>query len=395
MIIYMKKTSLSCFLITFIMLTGCIPGFKEDPIQERINEMSLEAKIGQMVIAGIEGDVPGENTVTLIQQYHVGGFILFSKNMRNANQSLHLINSLKEINSSNPIPLFVSVDEEGGRVSRLPKEIQKMPSSQSIGNKNNPLLSYQIGMTLAKQLKAFGFNMNFAPVLDINSNPNNPVIGNRSFGNHPKIVKEMGLSVMKGMQEQRMIPVVKHFPGHGNTATDSHVGLPVENHSLPMLQSFELIPFIEAINNNADAVMVAHILLPQIDPEHPSSMSKKIITHLLREDLNFNGVIMSDDMTMGAILKNYDIKEAAITSVLAGTDVLLVCHNFNNVTYVINGIKEAVENGSISEEKINESVYRILKLKEKYNLTDEKVVSINVDEINTMVNRLLNEYNLQ
>jgi beta-N-acetylhexosaminidase len=318
----------------------------------------------------------------------VGGFILFSKNLQNTHQSLQLINSLKEINAPNPIPLFFSVDEEGGRVSRLPKEIKKMPSSQSIGMQNSVQLSYQVGMTLAKQLKAFGFNMNYAPVLDINNNPNNPVIGNRSFGDNPKIVKEMGISIMKGLQDQNIISVVKHFPGHGNTATDSHVGLPVENHSLQMLKSFELLPFIEAINNNADAVMVAHILLPQIDPEHPSSMSKKIITDLLREDLKFKGVVMTDDMTMGAILKNYDITEAAITSILAGTDIILVCHQFKNITSVIHGIKEAVENGVISEERLNESVYRILKLKEKYNLTNKKIESIDVNEINNMVDNL-------
>ncbi|HBI03334.1 MAG TPA: hypothetical protein DDY49_04795, partial [Paenibacillaceae bacterium] len=186
--IHLKKTSLSCFLITFIMLTGCIPGFEMDPIQEKMNAMALDEKIGQMVIAGIEDEAPGENTHTLLKQYHVGGFILFSKNLKNANQTLQLINSLKEINSTNPIPLFISVDEEGGRVSRLPQEIIKMPSSQSIGNKNSVLLSYQVGKTLAKKLKAFGFNMNYAPVLDINSNPKNPVIGNRAFGSTPEIV---------------------------------------------------------------------------------------------------------------------------------------------------------------------------------------------------------------
>ncbi|HBI03335.1 MAG TPA: beta-N-acetylhexosaminidase, partial [Paenibacillaceae bacterium] len=204
----------------------------------------------------------------------------------------------------------------------------------------------------------------------------------------PEIVTDMGISVMKGLQSENMISVIKHFPGHGDTATDSHIGLPVVNHSLERLQNFELLPFAEAIKKDADAVMVAHILLPQIDPTYPSSMSKKIITDLLREDLNFKGVIMSDDMTMGAILKNYDIKEAAIASVQAGTDLLLVCHNFNNVTYVINGIKEAVQNGSISEERINESVYRILKLKDQYNLTDEKIESIDVNELNKLVENL-------
>jgi beta-N-acetylhexosaminidase len=391
-----RKTHLISFVVTFILLSGCIPSNPSppanpvlpDPIKEKIKTMTLDEKIGQMVIAGIEGETPGENTNTLIKQYQIGGIILFSKNLKNANQTVQLINSLKEINSSNPIPLFISVDEEGGRVSRLPYEIKKMPTSQYIGRQNDPQLAYKVGETLGKQLKAFGFNMNFAPVLDINSNPKNPVIGDRSFGNTPDIVKEMGIREMKGMQDQQIIPVVKHFPGHGNTDTDSHIGLPVENHSLEMLHNFELIPFIEAINHNADAIMVAHILLPHIDPEYPSSMSKTIMTDLLRKELHFNGVIMTDDMTMGAILKNYDLKDAAITSIIAGTDIVLVCHQMNNVTYVLNGIKEAVEKGILSEERINESVYRILKLKEKYHLTDEKIDAVDVHALNHLVDLL-------
>ena len=168
--------------------------------------------------------------------------------------------------------------------------------------------------------------MNFAPVLDVNSNPSNPVIGDRAFSSEASIVSSLGVETMRGLQQGKVIPVVKHFPGHGDTAEDSHKGLPSLNHDLARLESLELIPFQEAINNDAEAVMIAHILLPQIDKENPSSMSKVIITDILREKMNFQGLVITDDMTMGAIMKNYEIGEASVKSVLAGTDIVLVCH---------------------------------------------------------------------
>lgn len=365
---------------------------KVDPIEEQIKEMSIEEKIGQMVTAGVEGYTLDENSIKLIEEHHVGGIIIFGKNVENSNQLLSLIDSIKEVNSKNRIPLFISVDEEGGRVSRMPKEIKKLPTNRRIGQMNNKELSYKIGTILAEELNMFGFNMDFAPVLDINSNPKNPVIGDRAFGAELEIVRDLGIETMKGIQSGGIISVIKHFPGHGDTSVDSHIGLPTVEHDIERLNSLELVPFRDAIKDGADTVMVAHILLSKIDPDYPSSLSKTVITGILREKLGFKGVVISDDMTMGAIVENYEIGNAAIKAINAGSDIVLVAHGYDNSLAVIISIKEAVTNGIISEERLNESVYRILSLKQKYNITDDIKDSIDIEGINNSIQEILAEF---
>lgn len=266
---------------------------KIDPIEEQIKNMTLNEKIGQMVMVGLNGYAIDDGARMMIESYYVGGFVLFGHNIESSEQLLNLINSLKKSNSKNKTPLFLSVDEEGGRVSRMPDEFKKLPANKTIAKVNSVEFSYKIGSILAEEVKSFGFNMNFAPVLDINSNPQNPVIGDRSFGSDEKIVSELGIQTMKGIQAGGIIPVIKHFPGHGDTSIDSHVDLPSLDNDMDRLKSFELVPFKGAIQNQADAVMVAHILLNKIDPQNPASMSKIIITDLLRKQLNFNGLIIT------------------------------------------------------------------------------------------------------
>ncbi|QBD85513.1 beta-N-acetylhexosaminidase [Clostridium tetani] len=357
----------------------------DNSMQVKLNSMTLDEKIGQLFIVGFDGYEANKNIESLIKKNHVGGVILFSHNIENAHQLMKLTNSLKSINLHNKTPLFISVDEEGGRVSRMPKELEKLPSNKIIGEINNSNLSYNIGKIISKELTCLGFNMNFAPILDINSNPQNPVIGDRSFGNNIDLVTRLGVKTMEGLREGNIIPVVKHFPGHGDTSVDSHVGLPLINHDMKRLKEFELIPFKEAINNNADVVMISHILLPKIDSSYPATMSKTIIKDVLRNDLKFNGVVITDDMTMSAITKNFDISNAAIKSINAGSDIILICHGYDNEMSTINSIKEAVRNNIITEDKINESVYRILKLKEKYKISNDTVDNIDVDKINSEI----------
>jgi beta-N-acetylhexosaminidase len=301
-----------------------------DAIRERVKEMTLDEKIGQMLIVGFDGYAVNDHIRAMIRNYHVGGIILYSYNVENSSQLLALINTLKRVNSINEIPLFISVDEEGGRVSRMPAELRRLPTNETIGRRNSEDLSYRIGNVIAEELKAFGFNMDFAPVLDINSNPNNPVIGDRSFGSAPEVVSRLGVQTMIGMRSGGVIPVVKHFPGHGDTSIDSHVGLPSVNHDLNRLRNFELIPFEQAIRNGADAVMVAHILLNRIDPAEPASLSGTVITDILRNHLYFSGVVITDDMTMGAIVQNYDLSNAAVKAVNAGSDIVLVSRGYDN-----------------------------------------------------------------
>ncbi|MDF2520170.1 MAG: Beta-N-acetylhexosaminidase [Clostridia bacterium] len=368
------------------------PLSQKDPIEEQIEQMTLDEKLGQMIIAGLTGYEAGEDTRQLIESFHVGGFILYSSNIESSQQLLKLTNSLKELNAGNKVPLFISVDEEGGRVSRIPKEIKNLPKNSEIGKINNKEFSYKVGKLLGEKVRAFGFNMDFAPVLDINSNPKNPVIGDRAFGADERVVSELGVQTMKGMQETGVIPVVKHFPGHGDTAVDSHIGLPFVYNDLKRLKSFELIPFAAAVEAGADMVMAAHIVLPEIDKENPATLSKTIITDILREQMNFDGVVITDDMTMGAISENYELGAAAVKSVEAGSDIIMVAYGYDNALTALTSMKEAVQQGLITEERIDQSVYRILKLKQKYNLKDEEAIQTDIEELNSRIEDVLDTY---
>ena len=364
-----------------------------DPIKDRIKSMTLEEKIGQLLIVGFEGTEINKNIVGFIDELKVGGFILFSRNIEDENQTLKLLNNIKEANSNNDIPLFLSIDEEGGRVSRLPKSFTKLPEAVKLGKKNNKDISYNYGKILGERVKSLGFNVDFAPVLDINSNPNNPVIGNRSFGNTVDLVVDNGIQVMLGIKDTNIISSVKHFPGHGDTSIDSHVNLPTVNKSMEELEKMELIPFIRAIEEDADMIMVAHILYPAIDREYPSTMSEKVIQDLLRDKLNYKGVVVSDDMTMGAIVENYSLEEATLRFIKSGGDIALICHGKDNPKKVIEYIKESVNTGILDEENIDEKVYRILNLKEKYGLEDRVRESGNFEELKMETMELIERIN--
>nr|WP_245353104.1 beta-N-acetylhexosaminidase [Clostridium punense] len=360
-------------------------------ISKEVSKMDLEEKIGQMIFAGVSGTTMDTGAQKLINQLHVGGIIFYKNNFENPTQTVELVNQIKAENSSN-IPLFLGVDQEGGRVTRLPGAITNFPPNKQIGEVNNSEFSYKIGRLLGFELKEFGLNLDFAPVLDINSNPNNPVIGDRSFGNNLEIVSKLGIETMKGIQSQNVIPTIKHFPGHGDTSVDSHLELPIVNKTLKELMKLELIPFKRAIDQGADVVMIAHMLIPELDKNNPASMSKMVITDVLRRQLSFTGVIITDDMTMGAIVEHFDIGKAAVESVKAGSDIILVGHGYDNVDKIQSTLKDAIEKGEIPQQRINESVERIIKLKRKYGINDEKVDSPDINDINQLITDLLNKY---
>jgi beta-N-acetylhexosaminidase len=358
------------------------------PIDKMIDQMTLEEKVGQLLVVGMKGTSFTSDIDNLIRNYHVGGVIIMGENVSTIEKMVQLINDVKKANDPNKNPIFLSVDEEGGRVSRFPPGIPKLPTNAEIGKLNDELLSYHIGTYLAEVLREFGYNMNFAPVLDVNSNPRNPVIGDRSYGSDPNQVAKLGISTMHGIMDNGIIPVVKHFPGHGDTVIDSHKKLPIVETTLERLRNVELVPFQQAIEEGADAVMVAHILYPALDPVFPSSMSKAIITGLLRDEMQFDGIVITDDLAMGAITKNYTVPEAAIQSFVAGSDLLLVVGDYENQIDTFNALITAVENGKITEERLNESVKRILTLKVKYSVSDEVREKVDADKINEMYDKL-------
>jgi beta-N-acetylhexosaminidase len=362
-----------------------------DSVKDLLSTMSIDEKVGQLVVVGVDGTEINEDSRRFIHEYHIGGFIFYKNNIESTQQALLLFNELKRNNEINKVPLWMSVDEEGGRVTRMPDELLKLPTNKDIGIKNDAELSKEIGQILGRELLGFGLNMDFSPVLDIHSNPKNPVIGDRSFGNQSTLVSTLGIATMHGLQSQGVVPVVKHFPGHGDTSVDSHIGLPIVEYDLDTLRKLELIPFQNAINQQADVVMIAHLLIPKVDPEYPASLSKIVISDILRDELGFNGVVITDDMTMGAIGENYELKLASVQSVLAGTNIVLVGHEMEKGVAVIQALTDAVENGKISEDMLNDRVYSILKLKEKYELSNDPSNGPDVQTLNSDIQKILDK----
>lgn len=339
-----------------------------------------------MLLVGIDGTVLDEQAKKMITEDKIGGIILYKDNIKSLKGMISLINSMKKSNTGNPAPLFMSVDQEGGKVSRMPKEYATFPSNGTVGASNDAAAAEKMGKLLAIEVRSAGFNMNFAPVLDINSNPDNPVIGDRSFGNAADQVIQLGIAEMKGIESEGVVPVVKHFPGHGDTSVDSHLDLPIVNKTAGQLADLEWLPFQAAIKEGTDAVMVAHILFPKLDPDKPASLSRTIIGEQLRDEMGYQGIVITDDLTMGAIMKNYDLTTAAVDTVNAGSDILLVAHGYDNEKRVMDSLLQNVKNGKIQETRIDESVYRILALKAKYYLSDEQIPVPDLTDLNKEIN---------
>lgn len=347
--------------------------------------MTLEEKVGQLFIAGFYGTEDGDYVDSLIRDYKVGGLIFFGRNVGTAEELVSLVNDLRAKNGDY-IPMFFSVDQEGGIVERLPDEVSPLEDAYTYGQSGSSEVGYALGQVLAHECAAFGFNLDFAPSLDIWSNPENTVIGTRAFGTTAEEVEEVGPWAAYGLMDGGVIPVVKHFPGHGDTAVDSHVGLPTVSKTVDELLTSELIPFQSAIEGRegegVPPSMVAHILMTAIDPEHPASLSQAVVTGLLREQLGFDGVVFTDDLTMGAITENYGLDEAAVLALEAGCDVLLVCHNEGDLALARQAVLDAVASGRLTEARIDQSVYRILSLKQAYGLTNDPIEMPDLQALN-------------
>ncbi|KHE72625.1 beta-N-acetylhexosaminidase [Halobacillus sp. BBL2006] len=363
-------------------------------ISKKVSGMTIEERITQLLYVGIEGTSLSTSEKQMISEGRVGGVIFLGRNITSSPQFKKLVEEVKNANSKNPTPLFLGVDEEGGTVSRIPNPMKKLPSSYRIGEENDADLAFTAGKLLAQKVKAFGLNMNFAPVMDINNNPGNQVIGKRSFGDTPERVSRMGIPEMKGIKSEGIVPVLKHFPGHGDTSVDSHINLPVIKKSLSQINQFELIPFKEAINEGADAVMMAHILFPELDDQYPATFSKTIIQNVLRKQSKFDGLVITDDMAMGAISKNFGTNEATIRSIQAGSDMVLMTDTRNgNFNEVKNALLQAVKKGTISTEQINDSVARILRVKQDYHLSKLPQSDLNVKDFNEKVEEIHQQLN--
>ena len=338
-----------------------------------IKEMTLKEKLGQLIIAGFNGYEYNEHLKTLIEEYKVGNIILFSRNIKNIDQLITLnkkIFSEIEKNTGN-IP-FITIDQEGGMVTRIMDGATFCPGNMTLTATNNSDNAYRIGKIMGDELTHLGINMNLAPSLDVNNNPENPVIGVRSYGDNPKTVSEYGNKYIKGLQEKGVIATAKHFPGHGDTNVDSHLGLPMITHTLKELEEVELVPFKSAIKNGVDAIMSAHIVFSEIDKSGlPGTLSKVILNDLLREKLNFKGLIVSDCMQMKAIDDQYTTERGTLMGIKAGLDMACISHDLEKQVGALKLIEKAIEKGEISEDLIDEKVERILSYKEKTKQTLE------------------------
>ncbi|QGQ99389.1 beta-N-acetylhexosaminidase [Paenibacillus psychroresistens] len=330
-----------------------------------IDQLSLREKIGQMIMCGFDGAVPTAGIEQLIQEYHLGGIIYFRRNVKDIQQVKELSQALQSLNKSE-LPLLISIDQEGGMVARIDEGITLVPGNMALGATGDANAAYQTALISGEELRHLGINMNFAPCIDVNNNSLNPVIGVRSYGESAELVAAMGSAAIRGFQQAGVAATAKHFPGHGDTDTDSHLNLPSVPHNKARLNAIELVPFKAAIAEGVDVIMSAHVVFPAYEPESiPATLSNRILTGLLREELQYKGIIVTDCLEMNAISHGVGIAAGAIQAVLAGTDIVLVSHLLERQIAAFEALAGAVETGVISEERINQSVIRILALKQK------------------------------
>jgi beta-N-acetylhexosaminidase len=320
----------------------------------------LSFQIGQMLMVGVAGYELTTAELKICQSHDFGGFILFSRNCSDATQIHSLCRSLCKTNRNLP---FIAIDEEGGRVHRLPPPFTHFPPAALVGKTGSPDLAFRVGRAVAAELTLLGINLNFAPVLDVNSNAENPIIGDRSFGATPDQAAAMALAWSEGLSSSGIIPCGKHFPGHGNTDTDSHLDLPLVAKSLSELYAVELQPFLHACRSRIQALMTAHVVFPALDKELPATLSSRIVTGVLRQELGYEGVVFSDDMEMKAITGNFDAEEAAVSAVRAGINVLLYCHDLSKAVGIFELLCREARQDRQLRARINESSARIRRLK--------------------------------
>lgn len=337
-----------------------------------LERLSVRQKVGQLFIVrpealetALAADQGGVTALTgnmkqALQAYPVGGVAMFSQNITSPEQ----IKAFNEaLQAESEIPLFLAVDEEGGLVARLANkqafDLPKYQSAASVGSDGDSDAALSMGTTIGAYLREYGFNMDFAPVADVNTNPGNPVIGNRAFSSDPVIASRMANAMAEGLNQQGIIAVFKHFPGHGDTAEDSHSEIAVSDKTIEEMEQCEWLPFLEA--GEGDCVMVGHIAVPNITGAlTPATFSYQVVTEILRERLGFQGLVITDSLEMGAVTDTYSSGEAAVNAILAGCDMLLMPGNF---VEAFDAVVAAVENGTISQERLDESVGRILQYK--------------------------------
>lgn len=395
----MKKKFIILFIFIITILTGCSNNekvsnkdFEKLSIEEKVNykmdNLSIDEKIAQMLIVYYIGDEYDENLSNIIKEVKPGGFILMSDNITTYDRTLNFV---KGMQNDSDIPMIISTDEEGGSVQRIKGirdiSVTDIPYMYYLGQTKDKNLAYKVGEIIANELRTIGVNLTYAPVMDIYSNPNNTVIGKRSFGSDPNTVYDMATSLKNGIEDNLVNTCIKHFPGHGDTETDSHFEIPIINKTLVELENSDLLPFIKSINDT-NMIMVGHIALPKItNSSIPASLSKEIVTDLLKNKYNYRGLVITDALNMRSLTNNYSDKEIYTMAINAGVDLLLMPNGSKNA---IKYIKEAIDDEEIDINTINESVRKILTYKYsniKENYLDKSY--LNKNEYSNVLNQII------
>ncbi len=346
---------------------------KTDEVQRIVSAMSLEDKVAQLFLVKPEAIVDigtataaGESTKQAIDKTPVGGFVYFSDNLQSEQQVQEMLSNVQKYSKDRTgLPAFLSVDEEGGTVARVAGsgrfDVTNVGNMADIGASGDVRQARQAGETIGTYLSELGFNLDFAPDADVLTNPENTVVKKRSFGSDPQVVSDMSLAVAQGLAQHQIHSVYKHFPGHGATEGDTHKGYAYTNKTLDELKQSELVPFAQAIENGAEFIMAAHISVPNItNDDTPTSLSKTMITDVLREQMGYDGIVVTDAMNMGAVTEQYTSAQAAVKALQAGADIILMPENFQEA---YQGVLDAVKSGELTEQQIDMAVTRIVKVK--------------------------------
>ena len=347
--------------------------WQEMKIDRVLDSMTLEEKVDQLFMITPEaltgvGTViqAGDGTREALAEHPVGGLIYFAQNLKDPDQTRTMLENTQEYASARSgFPIFLSVDEEGGQVARVGSNpsfgVPEIGNMSEVGAGGDTQEAYETGSTIGAYLKDLGFNMDAAPDADVLTNPANEVVKYRSFGSDPELVSRMAAAELKGLNDQGIIGMYKHFPGHGGTTADSHEGYVYVEENLEELKSGALVPFQEGADNGLRVIMVSHIACPEVTGDNtPATLSRQLVTDLLREDMGFDGLVMTDALNMGAITEQYSSGEAAVAALNAGVDMLLMPADFQAA---YDGVMAALENGELTEERIDESVRRLLEIK--------------------------------
>jgi beta-N-acetylhexosaminidase len=322
----------------------------------------IETQAARLFTVGFHGKAVTDDLSRLLS-LGVGGVIFFS---RNVGQPVEVAELTRAIKRQAGRPISIALDQEGGKVARLRQGFSELPSMRLLGETGSAELAREIGALIGRELRAVGFDMNYAPVLDVDTNPDNPVIGSRAFGRTPERVSEFGLALAAGLESVGVAACGKHFPGHGDTNRDSHLELPRLSHSLERLRRVELQPFAAAVAARIPALMTAHVIFEPLDPVYPATMSRAVLRGLLREEMRYDGLVVTDDLEMRAIADHYTVEEAVVRGLDAGVDQFLCCHTAELAQRAIEALVHAVERGTISREALATANRRVQAFTDRY-----------------------------